>query len=240
MSIIGRRALLSIRQGSGRKVNNQITDTPGVISFYLCQWFTWHFTNILSCDCCSITMSSPTRGFFLCNAEIRVFWTELDFRLIDCCNDIPGPVICTLSFPTMQLPPRTWSETHLWWALLPLLLSYSSIIPCSNHLNIPKMVIEVKRSHTDNLLTHSAVSGSYSSENRILREFTTLLFLTLSSVIVDISFWRLISMWSSRQLCVMFYDDTLRFTWQKSTQKWGPCSVWSFLLCDKVFPRVQR
>lgn len=72
-------------------------------------------------------------------------------------------------------------------------LIYSSITTCSNHLRIPKMVIEVKRIHTDNFANaHSNVRQPRLTE--LSFDFTTCLFFTLSSVIVDILFFRLKSM----------------------------------------------
>lgn len=67
------------------------------------------------------------------------------------------------------------------------------------------MAIEVKKIHTDNLPTYSAMSGSHISENRVLRRVSNFVIFE-PSVIVDILFFRFISiaLQSYRQLCVLW------------------------------------
>lgn len=76
------------------------------------------------------------------------------------------PIICGTQFPNSTTvytcsPVCGLKLTLLLQPLQPGLLIYSSITPCSNHLHIPKMVIEVKRIHTDNLGTYSTIWDGY-------------------------------------------------------------------------------
>lgn len=116
----------------------------------------------------------------------------------DSCNDNPRLVICETRFPNRAAACVCGSLRALGLTLVfnkhlcLQRLIYSSITPCSNHLRIPKMVIEVKRIHTDNF----ADARGNVRQPRLTEpsfDFTTCLFLTLSSVIVDILFFRLIS-----------------------------------------------
>lgn len=123
----------------------------------------------------------------------------------NCCNDNPIPVICKTQFRNsatvlyLQLPP--WASRQQ--RLLPQLLIYSSIKPCSNHLHIPKMATEVKKIPTDNL-TYSDLLGSHISENWLLRSNYNFIF--ESSVIVGslIFLVHYHSLQSYRQLCVLW------------------------------------
>lgn len=111
----------------------------------------------------------------------------------NCCNDNPIPVICKTQFPNsatllyLQLPP--WASRQQ--PLLPQLLIYSSIKPCSNHLHIPKMATEVKKIRFD-LPTYSAMLGSHILENWLLKSNYDFVIFE-SPVIVGILFFRFIS-----------------------------------------------
>ena len=193
---------------------------------------------------------SPTCVLFKSFAD-QFTLCRICFSPGDCCNDNPKPVICRTQFPNgaavctcsslrrlgVTLSPLTFSE-HLclcFWSTLQL--HHVAIISASQRWwlklkGFTLIIYQHKHTHT-----HSATLGGRFSASWVLRRVLRLchfwsfncryLFFQLISIPYSSACTGLHAVthsYSYRQHRVLVYDDTLRFTWQLSARKWGPCS----------------
>ena len=167
------------------------------------------------------------------NSPTWVLLQRLSLRS-DCYN--PGPVICTLQFPSstsaciFNLLRRPWSDSHLRRELLTLLLIYSSIMAHRLSPHLRDSGRRAKRPHWSLTLT-SRWGRFWEGSSHCCWVFLVILYFVVVYFHASTS---------QRQLFTLFMV-TDRFTWQRNARKhseMGPLFRTSFMW--QAFPKVWR